>query len=147
MDFYSNQDQFLQICNSYLQSQQIRLERIRALCNFVTVEEGLSPDDEAVSSRILRQLVWLANQCIEKLHFTCKEIDPDSNVEFKISDCKIEDAKNGFIAIFGYTIDENSQIPTTFNVDNLPKNVSSYERILIILDVFKGVSIIPWRNK
>jgi len=59
MDFYTHQNSFLQIANSILDEQHLRLEKIRTLCDFVIIEDGLTPDETAVASRILRQLVWL----------------------------------------------------------------------------------------
>jgi hypothetical protein len=147
MDFYTNQDRFLQIADSILQTHQPRLEKIKALCNFVAIEEGLVPDDIAVAGRILRQLIWLGQQCINEFELTCKDLEPENSVKFGICECKLEDSINGLIGIYAYTPTESQEILTFPNMASLPKNINSHERMVLILDVFNRASYIPWQHK
>ena len=146
MNFCEHQNLFIEIANNLLKTQQNRLEKIKALCEFVNIEEGLSPDDTAVSERILRQLVWLANQCIENFMLTCKELEPDSSIFFGICELELEDAKNGLIGIYAYTQVDSEQTPTFPNMEKLPKEVNSHQRMVLILDIYSGASNIPWKT-
>lgn len=146
MDFYSQQHKFTQISDSILQTHQNRLEKMKALCEFVNLEEGLSPDDKAVCERILRQLVWLAQQCIHEFTHTCKELEPEAEITFGICECELEDSKNGLIGIYAYTLNDSETSPSLPNMSSLPKTVNSHERMVLILDIYGVSSLIPWKT-
>lgn len=143
MDFHANQKFFMHIAKNILQTHQSRLEKIGALCNFVIIDEGLTPDDEAVAARILRQLIWLSEQCIKEFKLTCKEIEPNREIIFGICECSLEDAINGVIAIYAY--DSEEQLLSIPNMSTLPRFVNSHERMILVLDIYNRIEYIPWK--
>jgi len=144
MDFNLNQDKFLEISHSILQKQQNRLEKIKALCDFIVLEEGLTPDDEAIAGQVLRQLIWLAQQCINEFKIICKELAPEEEIFFGICDCSLEDAANGVLAIYGYSLEDSQTLTAIPSMKSLPRFVNSNERMILVLDVYRGASLIPW---
>ncbi len=143
MDFLTNEKFFFNSANSEFNLQIKRVEKVKEIVKSIHIQDVISNEEQEISKYIEKQLNFIANKIISSFsEFTKSEFE-DEEVIFKTTKLSVDEIFNGVIAVFGYFQNEEFKV----KISKLPKLVASSKNIIIVIDVFNGVSLIPWENQ
>lgn len=144
MNFKLNQDSCLKIIQDVLKKEKQRIEKIKKLCEFIQIDEGLNNEELNLLKYIDKQLNFLAKESVKALQINFKDKLPEKEIIFKVCESNFLNSFDGVIGIYGYINESYPDNKPKIKMGALPKYVNSLEHIVIILDIFHGVSIVPW---
>lgn len=145
MNFLEKKDVFIKTSKTILSENSERIEKIKKLCRYIQIEEGLSDEDKALLKHIDKQLIYLANKTVKALNLTLKGIFPEKNITFKVLKNSSLEISEGIIKIHGY--ESESPPSEESKIENLPDFIDLKENIILVLDIFHEIRVLPWRDK